>query len=43
MLSEFEAVPGCGLKCRVTNIDGICRKTGDIQEDDILSFVEGTF
>ena len=40
-LTDFEAVPGFGLKCIVSNIEDICKKTNSLEENDVTHYVEG--
>ena len=40
--NEFEAVPGFGLKCNVSNIDALVGDMHDVVElNDVNTFVEG--
>uniref|UniRef100_A0A7M5WWP0 Uncharacterized protein n=1 Tax=Clytia hemisphaerica TaxID=252671 RepID=A0A7M5WWP0_9CNID len=39
-LTDFEAVPGFGLKCTVSNIEHICKKTNSFDENDVVHYIE---
>jgi len=40
-LSDFEAVPGFGLKCHISNVDTVSTKTLVVDEDNVSKYVEG--
>ena len=41
MLSDFEAVPGFGLKCHISKLDTVCKENTVVNEDSISKYVEG--
>lgn len=43
-LKDFEAVPGFGLKCHVSNIDHLLKSKTDMKEyDSVNSYIDSKF